>query len=85
MLVAQLFLNGFQAGGSLLTRPVDYEMARDGKEPSIEFGFAIVLLAALHHANPGFLEDVFSEFAVAGEKDEISQQSMLIPLDQTVE
>jgi hypothetical protein len=43
------------------------------------------LFAALHHADPGFLEDILGELAMAGKKDEIAQQAMLVALDQTVE
>src|SRR5207253_518118 len=65
--------------------PVDDQMASDGKKPGIEFGASVILLTAFHHPDPSLLEDVFSEFAIAGEEDEITQQPVLIAFDEAVE
>src|SRR6185312_9624699 len=85
LVVSVLFLKPFETGCGFLTRPVNHQMTCDGEQPGIEFGFAVVLAAALHHANPCFLKNVFCEFAIAGEEDEIAQEAMLVTLNQAVE
>src|SRR5580704_12366277 len=60
-------------------------MPGDGKKPGAEFVLAVVLMAAFEDSNPGFLEKVFGQFAMSGEVSQITQQAMLILLDQTVE
>src|SRR5581483_6170525 len=85
VLASVLLLQSFEACGRLLARPIDDEVARNGKEPGVELRFTVVLTPAFHHPDPGFLEDVFGEFAVAGEKDEVTKQPVLIALDQAVE
>ena len=42
-------------------------------------------MAAFQHANPGFLEEVFRQFAIARQVDQITQKPMLILLDEMVE
>src|SRR5208283_4407169 len=49
-------------------RSVNHQIARDGEEPGLEFGFGVVLVAALQDAHPGFLEEIFGERGVAGEE-----------------
>ena len=65
--------------------PVDHQMAGDGEEPGFKFGFAVVLVAALEDADPGFLEKVFGALFVSGDVDEVAEQAVLILLDQAVE
>ena len=60
-------------------------MPRDGEEPGLEFRFAIVLVAALEDADPGFLKKVFGAFFVSRDVDKIAEQAILILLDQAVE
>ena len=61
------------------------QVAGDGKEPGIEAGFAVVLGAAKQDAHPGLLEEVFGDFALAGQEEQVAQEAMLIELDEVVE
>ena len=65
--------------------PVDDQVARNGEEPGLEFRFAVVLMATLEHADPGFLEKVLGAFGTAGDVHEITEEAVLILLDQAVE
>jgi hypothetical protein len=42
-------------------------------------------MAALEHADPGFLEEVFGALAAGGKVEQISEQSVLILLDEMIE
>ena len=44
---------------------IDGEISRYRVEPRAEFVPAVVLMAALHHANPGFLEEVLRQFTIS--------------------
>lgn len=74
-----------QAGNFLAARDVDHQVASDGEEPGLEFGFLVVLMTTLQDAHPGFLEEIFGERAVAGEEEEIPIKAMLILLDEAIE
>ena len=65
--------------------PINDQVAGDGEEPGLEFGFAVVLVAAFEDADPGFLEKIFGALFVAGDVDEVAEQAVLILLDQAVE
>src|SRR5260370_14953427 len=60
-------------------------MPRDGEEPAFKFRFAIILVAALEDADPGFLEKIFGALFVSRDVDEVAEQAVLILLDQPVE
>ena len=59
--------------------------AGDGKEPGFKSGPAVVLVAALENADPGFLEKIFGALPVPSDVDEVAEQPVLILLDQAVE
>lgn len=65
--------------------PVEDQIAGDGKKPSFKFPSAVVLVAAFENAEPGFLEEIFSAFAVGGEVDQITEQAELVLLDEEIE
>jgi len=46
---------------------------------------AVVLMAVLQHANPGFLEEVFRQFTIAHQVHQITKQPVLILLDEAVQ
>jgi len=75
----------FETGEFLAAGDVDDQMARNGEEPGFEFGFRVVLAAALEHANPGFLEEVFGESWIAGEEKQVTIEALLILLDEAIE
>ena len=45
----------------------------------------VELVTAFEHADPGFLKQVFRQFAASGQVQEIAKKAMLVLLDQTVE
>src|SRR5439155_649236 len=53
--------------------PVNDQVASDGEEPSLEFRFAVVLMAALEHADPRFLKEVLGATLASGDVDGIPQ------------
>jgi len=75
----------FEAGDFLAARRVDHQIPRNGEQPGVELRFAVVLAAALQHANPRFLEEVFSKRGIAREKEQITVEPLLVLLDQAVE
>jgi len=74
-----------EADGGALAGEIDNEVAGDGEEPSVEAGFAVVLGAAEEDADPGLLEEVFGDLAVAGKEEEVTEEAMLVLLDEPVE
>ena len=50
-----------------------------------EAASAVVVVALLQHAHPGFLEQVLGGSAVPGQMQQVAQQAMLILRDQCVE
>ena len=41
--------------------------------------------AAEEDAHPGLLEEVFGDFALAGEEEQVAQEAVLIELDEVIE
>ena len=74
-----------ETGWLLAAHVVDGQVARDGEEPGAEAVLVVELVAAFEHANPGFLEKVFGQFAASCQVHEIAEQAMLVLFDQTVE
>ena len=74
----------FEAGKFLAARNVDNQIARNGEQPGLEFGFAVVLVAALKHANPGFLKQVLGERGIAREEQEITVEALLVLLNEAI-
>src|SRR6476619_2761074 len=68
-----------------LTLPVDHQVTRNGEEPGLELGLAVVLVAALQDAYPCFLEKILGALAIASDVKQIAEQPVLILLDQAVE
>src|SRR6267378_1571626 len=64
---------------------VDRQISRDRIKPCAEFMASIVLMAALQHANPGFLEKVLCQLTISRQVNQITKQPMLILLDETVQ
>ncbi len=64
---------------------IDDEVVRDGEEPGAECVLVVELVTAFEHADPGFLKQVFRQFAASGQVQEIAKKAMLVLLDQTVE
>src|SRR5260370_350188 len=65
--------------------PVNDQMTGDGEEPGFKFRFAVILVAALEDADPGFLEEVLGALFVSRDIDEVAEQAVFILLDQAVE
>jgi hypothetical protein len=42
-------------------------------------------MAALQHANPSFLEEIFSQFTVSHKIEQVTKEPVLMLLDQAVE
>src|SRR3954447_11579026 len=74
-----------EASHGALPAHVNDQVASDGEEPGIEAGGAVVLTAALEHPHPGLLKEIFGELAVAGEVEQIAEETMLIGEDEGVE
>ena len=74
-----------QRGHGALAGEIDDEVARDGKEPSVEAGFAVVLAAAQQDAHPGLLEEVFGDLALAGQEQQIAKQAVLVEFDEAIQ
>jgi len=74
-----------EAGGLFTAHVVDGQVASHGEEPGAESVFVVELVAAFEHTNPGFLEEVFGEFAVSGQRNKVAEKAMLILLDEAVE
>jgi hypothetical protein len=74
-----------EAAEFLAARNVNDQVARDGQQPRLKFGLGIVLVAAFEHANPRFLEKIFGQRGVAGKKQKITIQALLVLLNQAIE
>jgi hypothetical protein len=57
----------------------------DGEEPGFKFGFAVVLVAALEDADPGFLEKVLGALLASGDVDQVTEEAVLIQLNEVIE
>src|SRR5882762_266779 len=68
-----------------LALPVDDQVARDREEPGVKFRFAVVLVPALQHADPGLLKEVFGALAISRYVEQIAEQPVLVLLNETVE
>ena len=74
----------FEAGDFFAARNIDDEIARDGEEPRFKLGLGVVLMTAFENANPGFLKKIFGERSIAGEKEKIAIETVLVLLDEPV-
>ena len=54
-----------QAYRMFLPQIIDGQIPRYGVKPRAEFVFPVVLMPALQHANPGFLEEVLGQFTIS--------------------
>jgi hypothetical protein len=68
-----------------LTVIVDGEISCHRIKPSDEFVLTVRLMATFQHTNPCFLEEVLRQFTISREVHQITQQPMLILLDETVQ
>ncbi len=84
-LVFAAFAHFVKASHDALAGKVDHQVARDGENPGIEAGLAVVLRAAPQDANPDFLKEVFGHFALAGEEHQIAHQAVLVGFDELIE
>ena len=75
----------FQACHGALAAHVDDQVAGDGEEPGIETGGAVVLATTLEHPHPGLLKKILGELAVAGEIEQIAEETVLIGEDEGIE
>ena len=64
---------------------IDGEVARNGEEPGAECIFVVELVSAFEDADPGFLEEVFGQFAASGQVHEVAEKAMLVLLDEAIE
>jgi hypothetical protein len=55
------------------------------EEPCAERVFVVELVPAFEHADPRFLEQVFRQFAAAGQVNQVAEKAMLVLLDEAVE
>ena len=76
---------GIEALRFLLALPIDDQVARDREEPGVKFRFAVVLVPALQHADPGLLKEVFGALAISRYVEQIPEQPVLLLLNETVE
>ena len=60
-----------KAGGLLAAHVIDGLIARDREQPCAECELVVELVPAFEHADPGFLEEVFRQFAAtrSGKRD----------------
>src|SRR6266581_7068248 len=65
--------------------PINDQVAGDGEKPGLEFGFAVVLMAALEDTDPCFLEKIFGAVLVSRDIEKITEQAVLILFNQAVE
>ena len=84
-LVVAAFAHLVEAGHGAFAGEIDDEVARDGEQPGVEAGLAVELRAAQQHADPGLLEEILRDLAVAGEEEQIAQQPVLKLFDQAIE
>ena len=84
-LVAGIRTSRIQTEDAALAQVVDGEIARDGEEPGLEAGAAVVGATALQNAQPGLLHQVVDEIAPPEQVDEVADQTELILLDQVVQ
>src|ERR1700759_562800 len=74
-----------QTEDAALAQVVNGEIARDGEEPGLEAGAAVVGAATLQDAQPGLLYQVVDEIALPEQVDEVTDKTKLILLDEVVE
>ena len=68
-----------------LAQVIDGEVARDGEEPRLEAGAAVVGAATLQDAQPCRLHQVVDEIAPPEQVDEVADKTKLILLDEVVQ
>ena len=83
--VVASFAHLVERGHGALAGEIDDEVAGNGEEPGVEAGLAVVLGSAEEDAHPGLLEEVFGDFALAGEEEQVTQEAVLIELDEVIE
>ena len=64
---------------------VDHQVARNGKQPRLKPRLPVELPATHQHPHPDFLKQVLGHLPVAGEKEQIAQQPVLVADDQLVQ
>ena len=74
-----------QAAGIAFAQVVDGNVVPDRHEPGDEAVAPVVEMPLFQHAQPDLLKQVFSDRAIAGEVQQITQQPVLILLDQRIE
>src|SRR5579862_3775923 len=85
VVVIRAFEEFVQAGDHALAAIVNDQVARNGEQPGIEARLAVKLPAADQYPHPDLLKEVFGQFAAAGQKEQVAQQTMLIADDQFVQ
>ena len=84
-IVLAAFAELFKAEHGALAANVDDEIAGDGVEPGVKARLTFELRAADKDPHPRFLKEVFGQFAIAGEVEQVAQQAMLVLNDEAVQ
>ena len=64
---------------------IDKEVAGDGEKPCLKPRLAVILPTTHQNTHPDLLEEVLSLFAIAGQIEQIAEQTVLVTNDQLVQ
>src|SRR5579864_5381038 len=71
--------------GRFRRRLIDGEVPGDRVQPSAELVPAVILMTAFQYPHPCFLEQVFGDGTICRQAHKVTQQPMLVLLDETVQ